>query len=516
MKRLIGILIVSIALLCVVSVSAADYPAETAEPSEAVVTVDGNPVDFCAYNLYGSNYFMLRDVAAALSGTDKQFNVDWVNNAVSLTSETEYEWIGTEFSQNADSSADALFFVPVVTLDGTEITLVGYNINGSNYFKIRDIARIFDFNIGYEYGHILIDTAEQYAPEVPYDGADTIGMAHEADLALFINEMPIVSYYTAVDTAYNETQLARVNENPRLNGVYVDAKNLENYGFDVAVYEDAIWLTRNKDKKFGMLDGEIINSAPTGISEVYASDTKVYLDGVNTRNIKINSEPYISAAELLKYGVISENNDASMAQLKFDNRINIDFLEKDLRVQLGEDVERISVWYGETNKESTEVYNPLNKGEVLVNANEGIELAEGTSDLNDYTDIFYIGAYANGEKNGIGIYRIDSGGWSVFDHGYFEYGEFVDGGLYDGVSYTQQYAGTAAVRTEGARVKGYKREFVLPYFDKKPSENLRFGYRAVREGAIENGEYVGYYREYDEDGKLIFEGDYNDWVKQKG
>ena len=248
MKKLIGIMVTVSVLICAITAFAAS-PAEIAEPSGAVVTVDGNPVDFCAYNLYGSNYFMLRDVAAALNGTDKQFNVGWKNDAVLLTSETTYESVGTEFLQNADSSADALFSVPLVKLDGAEITLVGYNINGSNYFKIRDIARIFDFNIGYENGHISIDTTNPYTYEMPNVGSELIGMAHEANLALFINKMPIVSYYTAVDAAYNETQLARINENPRLNGVYVDAKNLENYGFDVAVYEDAIWLTRNKDKK---------------------------------------------------------------------------------------------------------------------------------------------------------------------------------------------------------------------------------------------------------------------------
>ena len=329
MKKLIGILIAAFALTCGLSAHA-----ETAQPSEAVVTVNGWETDFCAYNLYGSNYFMLRDVAAALSGTDKQFNVGWANNAVSLTSKTEYERIGTEFLQNADNSADALFSVPAITLDGTEITLVGYNINGSNYFKIRDIARIFDFNIGYEYGHISIDTAKQYAPEMPYESGSVIGMAHEADLALFINEMPIVSYYTAVDTAYNETQLARINENPRLNGVYVSARDLENYGFDVYL-DDAIWLTRNKDKKFGMLDGEIINSAPTGISEVYASDTKVYLDGVNTRNIMINGEPYISAAELLKYGEMDAVKDAvnQLYKSKYDESVSIEFLKPQLEAE---------------------------------------------------------------------------------------------------------------------------------------------------------------------------------------
>ena len=58
--------------------AATNADAETANPSDATVTVNGAPVQMAAYNLYGSNYFKLRDVAAALNGTEKQFSVDWL------------------------------------------------------------------------------------------------------------------------------------------------------------------------------------------------------------------------------------------------------------------------------------------------------------------------------------------------------------------------------------------------------------------------------------------------------
>ena len=503
---------------------AADYSAEIAVPSEAVVTVDGLETNLCAYNLYGSNYFMLRDVAVALSGTDKQFNVDWANNAVSLMSETAYESVGTEFSQNAYSSADALFSVPKVKLDGAEITLVGYNINGSNYFKIRDIARIFDFNIGYEYGHISIDTAKQYATEMPYESGSVIGMAHEANFALFINEMPIVSYYTAVDTAYHETQLERINENPRLNGVYVSARDLENYGFDVYLDGNGIWLTRNKDKKFGMLDGEIINSAPTGISEVYASDMKVYLDGVSTRNIKINGEPYISAAELLKYGEVSKRYGEEELYYKLLSiGINIDFMRKDLTEKFEAEPNGAETDLSDGNVVESELpgaYIP----DTLIREYSGTSIKKTSMwkyEIIRHTlgsgisGISYIGGILNDRENGNGIqeeYSLPLSGNSMEARqvGSFSRGEFVDGKLVDGV-YMMKSASTANYRNEGAMVNGYHREC-----NTGVGKEFRFRYRAVREGTIENGEYVGYYREYDEDGKLIFEGDYNDWVKQNG
>ena len=517
MKKLTGILIAAFALMCGISAYA-----ETAQPSSAIVTVDGNPVDFCAYNLYGSNYFMLRDVAAALKGTDKEFNITWNGHITIEVPQYKnfkgYEPIGTEFSQSADASSEAEFSVPDVRMYVSEpyeydaITLVGYNINGSNYFKIRDIARIFDFSVEYENGTLAIDTTEQYAPEEPYDGAGIIGMAHEAILALFINEMPIVSYYTAVDAAYNETQLARINENPRLNGVYVDAKNLENYGFDVTVYEDAVWLTRNKDKKFGILNGETINSAPTDISEVYASEMKVYLDGADTRNILINGEPYIAVAELLRYGIFSNSYQG----------INIDFLRYDLasRVETT-DMEDIKLSSGKPYFENvchpwgTTIYRGggLVKYSVQEGANNNLLTKYiGEGEVTD-TEIIY---------NGKGIYEYSVGmvaGWAggaVQTYKKYERGDFVNGECVDGIKYRSEYiqipgGKQKSYRYEGAMVNGYKREFT-----NDGNSKYRFNYRAEREGTIENGEYVGYYREYDEDGKLIFEGDYNDWIKQNG
>ena len=502
-----------------IAASAIAANAETAAPTSSAITVDGTPMDFCAYNLYGSNYFMLRDVAAALSGTSKQFSVDWSNNTISLKSKSEYESVGTEFSQNAESTADAAFSVPKLKLNDEEITLIGYNIKDSNYFKIRDIARIFDFTVGYESGHITIDTTKSYEPEMPYDNSGVIGMAYEADLPLFINEMPVISYYTAVDTAYNVEQAERLKENPRLNGVYVKAADLESYGFDVAVYEDSVWLTRNRDKKFGIIDGEIINSAPTGVYEVYASDIKVYLDGTDTRNILINGEPYISAIELLKYGGVSKQyGEEKIYYRTLLNRINIDFMRKDLMEEFESEeggtekslddkavIKEDLPWY-----EFPSVICEFSGVSLKKEKTWQYELIEDASGIHGER---YIGEISAGREHGKGIketYYIPRSGNSMEarQNWSFRRGEFSDGKLVDGVYTTQTVAYFAHYREEGAFINGYHREFV------PKSGKYRFGYRTVREGTIENGEYCGYYREYDEDGKLIFEGDYADYIKQ--
>jgi uncharacterized protein YkwD len=53
-----------------------------------------------------------------------------------------------------------------VLVDGTEVHAEAYNINGSNYFKLRDIAQAVDFSVVWDGtgNRILIDTARGYTP----------------------------------------------------------------------------------------------------------------------------------------------------------------------------------------------------------------------------------------------------------------------------------------------------------------------------------------------------------------
>ena len=54
-----------------------------------------------------------------------------------------------------------------ITLNGEEITLTGYNINGNNYFKLRDIGEAVGFGVTWEGDTrtVAIDTEAPYEPE---------------------------------------------------------------------------------------------------------------------------------------------------------------------------------------------------------------------------------------------------------------------------------------------------------------------------------------------------------------
>jgi len=53
-----------------------------------------------------------------------------------------------------------------VVVNGTEVSVEAYNINGSNYFKLRDIGQAVDFAVIWDGAgnRILIDTSKGYTP----------------------------------------------------------------------------------------------------------------------------------------------------------------------------------------------------------------------------------------------------------------------------------------------------------------------------------------------------------------
>ncbi|PKM72056.1 MAG: hypothetical protein CVU91_11230 [Firmicutes bacterium HGW-Firmicutes-16] len=141
-----------------------------ASPTAATVLVNGKMVAFDAYNIGGNNYFKLRDLAMALSGSDRQFELGWnsLKNAISLSTGETYTPVGGELAvSSGTTSVSALFSTASVFLNGTEICLKAYNINGNNYFKLRDVGEAIDFGVTWnaEKSTIEIDTTSGYVFE---------------------------------------------------------------------------------------------------------------------------------------------------------------------------------------------------------------------------------------------------------------------------------------------------------------------------------------------------------------
>lgn len=141
----------------------------TANPTTSKIIVNGKEVAFEAYNINGNNYFKLRDFAQAVNKTEKNFEVEWdgKNNAIILTSKTPYTPVGGELSKGDGKAKVAVPTTSKIYKDGKEIKLTSYNINGNNYFKLRDMAKAFDIGVFWDgaTNTIVIDTSQGYVEE---------------------------------------------------------------------------------------------------------------------------------------------------------------------------------------------------------------------------------------------------------------------------------------------------------------------------------------------------------------
>jgi hypothetical protein len=139
-----------------------------AAPTASAVLVNGKSAGFDAYNIADSNYFKLRDLAFALSGTEKQFEVGWdgASDAITLTRGQPYTAVGGEMEPKGDGSRSALPTSSKIYLNGAELALTAYNIDGYNYFKLRDIGQALDFGVDWDAASdtVAIVTEKSYAP----------------------------------------------------------------------------------------------------------------------------------------------------------------------------------------------------------------------------------------------------------------------------------------------------------------------------------------------------------------
>ncbi len=126
----------------------------TAQLSAQNLSVDGRSVECEKYNIDGSNYFKLRDLAKLLNGTGSQFDVGWdeANKVVSVTTKHAYTTPnGHELELGADNSATAQPSAQIIMIDGAvRSDLTVYNIGNSNFFKLREMGDALGFDVDFD------------------------------------------------------------------------------------------------------------------------------------------------------------------------------------------------------------------------------------------------------------------------------------------------------------------------------------------------------------------------------
>jgi len=165
-------------LITFVFPSAQAFGAHSAVPTSSAVLVNGKLKTFDSYNINGYNYFKLRDIAYVLNGTAKQFGIDWMttDGTITLRPGSLYVTLGDEMASKATEAKTASPSTRKVFVAGNvnQIPFEAYNIDGYNYFKLRDIGIVMDMGIGWDEARntISIDSTKGYVESQPFTPLD--------------------------------------------------------------------------------------------------------------------------------------------------------------------------------------------------------------------------------------------------------------------------------------------------------------------------------------------------------
>ena len=141
-----------------------------AQTNNSIVMINGERMAFEAYTIDGYNYFKLRDLAMALNGSEKRFDVTWdgTKHAINLLTNQPYSVAGGELVTSGQTQPqNAIAATSKLYIDGNEITLTAYTINNYTYFKLRDVGQAINFGVSWDgsANTVRIDTASDYRSE---------------------------------------------------------------------------------------------------------------------------------------------------------------------------------------------------------------------------------------------------------------------------------------------------------------------------------------------------------------
>ena len=123
-----------------------------AAPSSANLILNGEEMPISAYLIDGSHYFKLRDIAFLLMDTQASFGVRWSSEdrAIHLTSGEAYTPVGSEMTLAVEGNRPFVPTPSIVYLNGVPHDFEAFLIDGSNFFRLRDLGEVLGFTVEWE------------------------------------------------------------------------------------------------------------------------------------------------------------------------------------------------------------------------------------------------------------------------------------------------------------------------------------------------------------------------------
>jgi len=130
-----------------------------AKHTSSVVAVNGISTSLIAYEINERVYLDLFEVASAVSGTDKQFSPEWDENneTLLLTSNTPFSIGHLDHSAEIVNSPMTEPSDVRVFLDGTEVSICAYSLDGDVFFDLFETAAALDLIVELDLSENMID-----------------------------------------------------------------------------------------------------------------------------------------------------------------------------------------------------------------------------------------------------------------------------------------------------------------------------------------------------------------------
>lgn len=137
----------------------------SATRTSAQIYLNDSSVSLTGYEIGGSNYFKLRDLAYALKDTTSCFDLAWNAGANRVEVYTQRPYAGEKEESGFSWQNRAVQAVPAsaeLTVDGRTVAVTAYEIGGNNYYKLRDMGEILSFSAQWleESGSICLYTLD--------------------------------------------------------------------------------------------------------------------------------------------------------------------------------------------------------------------------------------------------------------------------------------------------------------------------------------------------------------------
>lgn len=245
MKKLVSVLL--IALLLMTILPSGVFAANVVLSPQSLM-VDGKVVECEKYNIDGSNYFKVRDIAYILNGTGSQFSVEWDENLriIRIVTGQTYVPDGSELDlSGGDKSSSAVPGVQPLLINGVERSdLNAYNIGGNNYLKLRDMGEALGFAVDYD-----------KATNTAFITSNSISNDESAwDL---LESLGKVKAENGVDYAYLTLPADFVGED--ITQAQIDAKAGENYTSGTLNQDGSVTYKMTKSQHKAMLDNLVVS-----------------------------------------------------------------------------------------------------------------------------------------------------------------------------------------------------------------------------------------------------------------